>query len=296
MVNEYEIKKQICDIGKRIYNRNMVAANDGNISVKLNDHEFLCTPTGVSKGFMTPDYICKVDENGNVIQANAGFRPSSEIKMHMRVYQKRPDVGSVVHAHPVYATSFAIAGIPLTQPIMPEAVIALGCVPIAEYGTPSTNEIPDRLEKYLPYYNSFAEWVGRDEGPDQDGGPFVISRTEYPIPFGSNDDLRMDAEAYYTLLKAAKGFDSPVWKVAVNEERRKEFNCEWCLRPDMQKSGYMADHVAHNYPKRDVENLKDVPWTNRAYDYNDLKMDMPIPQDELIKNPLCDQNPAYLGN
>ena len=115
MVNEYEIKKQICEIGKRIYNRNMVAANDGNISVKLNDNEFLCTPTGVSKGFMTPEYICKVDAKGNVIQANPGFRPSSEIKMHMRVYQKRPDVGSVVHAHPVYATSFAIAGIPLTQ-------------------------------------------------------------------------------------------------------------------------------------------------------------------------------------
>ena len=61
MVNEYEIKKQICDIGRRIYSRNMVAANDGNISVKLNDNEFLCTPTGVSKGFMTPEYICKVD-------------------------------------------------------------------------------------------------------------------------------------------------------------------------------------------------------------------------------------------
>ena len=140
MVNEFEIKKQICDIGRRIYNRNMVAANDGNISVKLNDNEFLCTPTGVSKGFMTPEFICKVDAQGNVIQANPGFKPSSEIKMHMRVYQKRPDVGSVVHAHPIYATSFAIAGIPLTQPIMPEAVIALGCVPIAEYGTPSTME------------------------------------------------------------------------------------------------------------------------------------------------------------
>ena len=151
-------------------------------------------------------------------------------------------------------------------------------------------------EKYLPYYNSFAEWVGREEGPNQDGGSFYKNRKEYPIPFGSNDDLREDAETYYTLLKAAKGFDSPVWKVAVNEERRKEFNCEWSLRPDMQKSGYMADHVAHNYPKRNVEDLKDVPWTNRAYDYNDLKMDMPIPQDELIKNPLCDQNPAYLGN
>lgn len=154
MQNEFEIKKQICDIGKRIYNRNMVAANDGNISVKLNDHEFLCTPTGVSKGFMTPEYICKVDENGNVIQANKGFKPSSEIKMHMRVYAKRPDVGAVVHAHPTFATSFAIAGIPLTQPIMPEAVIALGCVPIAEYGTPSTMEIPDNVEKYLPYYDA----------------------------------------------------------------------------------------------------------------------------------------------
>ena len=154
MVNEFEIKKQICDIGRRIYNRNMVAANDGNISVKLNDNEFLCTPTGVSKGFMTPEFICKVDAQGNVIQANPGFKPSSEIKMHMRVYQKRPDVGSVVHAHPIYATSFAIAGIPLTQPIMPEAVIALGCVPIAEYGTPSTMEIPDNLEKYLPYFDA----------------------------------------------------------------------------------------------------------------------------------------------
>lgn len=154
MVSEYEIKKQICDIGKRIYDRGMVAANDGNISVKLSDNEFLCTPTGVSKGFMTPEYICKVDANGNVIQANGSFKPSSEIKMHMRVYKERPDVKSVVHAHPVFATSFAIAGIPLTQPIMPEAVIALGCVPIAEYGTPSTEEIPDAVSKYLQYYDA----------------------------------------------------------------------------------------------------------------------------------------------
>ncbi len=152
--NEYEIKKQICDIGKRIYDRNMVAANDGNISVKIGENEFLCTPTGVSKGFMTPDYICKVDGQGNVIQANRGFKPSSEIKMHMRVYQKRPDVGAVVHAHPTFATSFAIAGIPLTQPIMPEAVIALGCVPIAPYGTPSTVEIPDAVEPYLEHFDA----------------------------------------------------------------------------------------------------------------------------------------------
>lgn len=154
MVSEYEIKKQICEIGKRIYDKGMVASNDGNISVKLNDNEFLCTPTGVSKGFMTPEYICKVDAEGKVIQANPGFRPSSEIKMHMRVYKNRPDVNSVVHAHPLYATGFAIAGIPLTQPIMPEAVISLGCVPIAEYGTPSTEEIPDAVEKYLQSFDA----------------------------------------------------------------------------------------------------------------------------------------------
>lgn len=149
MVNEFEIKKQICDIGKRIYNRGMVANNDGNISVKISENEFLCTPTGVSKGFMTPEFICKVDATGKVIQANAGFKPSSEIKMHMRVYKERPDVKSVVHAHPMYATAFAIAGIPLTQPIMPEAVIALGCVPIAKYGTPSTNEKKKKGHLYL---------------------------------------------------------------------------------------------------------------------------------------------------
>ena len=154
MANEFEIKKQICEIGKRIYAQGMVASNDGNISVKLNDNEFLCTPTGVSKGFMTPEYICKVDRDGKVIQANAGFKPSSEIKMHMRVYKERPDVTAVVHAHPMYATAFAIAGIPLTQPIMPEAVIALGCVPIAEYGTPSTEEIPDAVSKYLQSFDA----------------------------------------------------------------------------------------------------------------------------------------------
>ena len=154
MASEYEIKKQICEIGKRIYDRGMVASNDGNISVKIADNEFLCTPTGVSKGFMTPDYICKVDANGRVLQAYDGFRPSSEIKMHLRVYKERPDVKSVVHAHPVYATAFAIAGIPLTQPIMPEAIIALGCVPIADYGTPSTDEIPEAVSKYLQHYDA----------------------------------------------------------------------------------------------------------------------------------------------
>lgn len=154
MRSEREIKKEMCEIGQRVYNRGMVAANDGNFSVKLSDNEFLCTPTGVSKGFMTPEYICKVDRDGNVLEANEGFKPSSEVKMHMRVYQERPDVQAVVHAHPMYATTFAIAGIPLMEPIMPEAVIALGGVPLAKYGTPSTVEVPDSIMPYIQQYDA----------------------------------------------------------------------------------------------------------------------------------------------
>ena len=154
MQSEMDIKIEMCEIGKRVYNRGMVAANDGNFSVKLSENEFLCTPTGVSKGFMTPEYICKVDAEGNVIEANEGFKPSSEIKMHMRVYKEREDVKAVVHAHPMYATTFAVCGLPLTEPIMPEAVISLGTVPLAKYGTPSTMEIPDAVSEYLPYYDA----------------------------------------------------------------------------------------------------------------------------------------------
>ena len=149
-----EIKEQICDICHKMWQLGWVAANDGNITVKLDDGTFLATPTGISKSFITPEKLVRINAEGEILEANEGYRPSSEIKMHMRVYEKRPDVGSVVHAHPIYATSFAIAGIPLTQPIMPEAVISLGCVPIAEYGTPSTMEIPDNLEKYLPYFDA----------------------------------------------------------------------------------------------------------------------------------------------
>ena len=154
MQSEMDIKIEMCEIGKRVYNRGMVAANDGNFSVKLSDNEFLCTPTGVSKGFTTPEYICKVDAEGNVIEANEGFKPSSEIKMHMRVYKEREDVKAVVHAHPMYATTFAVCGLPLTEPIMPEAVLSLGTVPLAKYGTPSTMEIPDAVSEYLPYYDA----------------------------------------------------------------------------------------------------------------------------------------------
>ena len=96
MMSPYEIKKEICEIGRRIYMNGFVAANDGNISVKVSENEYYCTPTGVSKGFMTPDMIIKIDADGNKLEGK--LNPSSEIKMHMRVYRERPDVNAVVHA------------------------------------------------------------------------------------------------------------------------------------------------------------------------------------------------------
>lgn len=153
-MNELAVRQEMCEIGKRVYERDMVAANDGNFSVKLGENEYLCTPTGVSKGFMTPECICRIDAEGKLLEKNGAFRPSSEMKMHMRVYRERPDVLAVVHAHPPYATTFAAAGIPLEQPVLAEAVLTLGRVPVAGYGTPSTQEVPDAVAEYLPFYDA----------------------------------------------------------------------------------------------------------------------------------------------
>ena len=126
----YEIKKEICEVGHKIYAKGFVAANDGNISVKVSDNEFYCTPTGVSKGALTPDMIIRMDGQGNKLDGK--LNPSSEIKMHLRVYRDRPDVNAVVHAHPPVATAFTVAGVPLDQYILPEAVLTIGSVPTCE--------------------------------------------------------------------------------------------------------------------------------------------------------------------
>ncbi len=153
-MNEQELRELMCDIGRRIYNRNMVAANDGNFSVRLAENEYLCTPTGVSKGFMTPGMMLKVDGQGKVLAAKPPYRPTSEFKMHLRVYHDRPDVSAVVHAHPMYATAFAICGKGLTAPILPEAVISLGAVPLTKYGLPSSDEIPNNIAEAIQHYDA----------------------------------------------------------------------------------------------------------------------------------------------
>lgn len=151
-MSEFAAKKLICDIGKRIYQKNFVAANDGNISVRVGPKTIITTPTGVSKGFMRPDMMVKMDLDGKVVSGK--YRPSSEVKMHLRVYKENKDVNAVVHAHPPVATSFAIAGVSLEQPISPEAVVLLGKVPVAPYATPGTEEVPDSIAPYTKDYNA----------------------------------------------------------------------------------------------------------------------------------------------
>jgi len=153
MTDENELRAFICEIGRRAYNRGMGAANDGNISVLLDDGTLLCTPSGVSKGFMTPDMICRIDRRGQVLSENR-LRPSTEVRMHLSVYDHRDDVRAVVHAHPLYATVHAICGKPLTQQIMPESTMFLGEVPVAPYGLPSTSELSDSIVPYLEKYDA----------------------------------------------------------------------------------------------------------------------------------------------
>jgi L-fuculose-phosphate aldolase len=149
----YEAKEQIVEIGKRMYAKGLVVSNDGNISCKISPTEILATPTGVSKGFMDREMIVKMSMDGNVI-GYSDYKPSSEVKMHLRVYKENPDVVAVVHAHPLYATSFAIAGIGLDQPILTETIMALGSVPVAKYATPGTQEVPDSIAPFCTQYNA----------------------------------------------------------------------------------------------------------------------------------------------
>lgn len=150
----FEAKEQIIDIGKRMYDKGFVAANDGNISCKVSDTEILTTPTGVSKGFMDPDMIIKMNIDGSYPDDGGKYRPSSEVKMHLRVYRENPDVAAVCHAHPPVATSFSIAGIGLDLPIMTEGILALGSVPVAKYATPGTEEVPDSIAPFCREYNA----------------------------------------------------------------------------------------------------------------------------------------------
>ncbi len=149
--SESELRELICEIGRRMYAKDLIAANEGNLSIRAGDR-LLATPTGMCKGFMKPSDLVWTDLEGRQV---AGERKvSTEILMHCVVYRLRPDVGAVCHGHPVYATAHAVAGVPLVKALMPEVVVTLGCVPVAPYGTPSTDELANSLNELVPGHDA----------------------------------------------------------------------------------------------------------------------------------------------
>ena len=145
-MNEWKFREQMCEIGRRIYNKGFAAANDGNISFRLGDDRVLCTPTRVSKGFMKPDDLCIVDLDGKQISGKR--KRSSEILLHLTIMKARADVRSVVHCHPPHATAFAVAREPIPKCVLPEIEVFLGEVAISPYETPGGQSFADTV---LPY-------------------------------------------------------------------------------------------------------------------------------------------------
>jgi L-fuculose-phosphate aldolase len=149
---EKEHRQDIIEVGKLVYQKGWVAANDGNITVRMGPDRLLCTPTGVSKGLMHPDDLIICDMQGNKLEGK--LERTSEVAMHLLIYSMRPDVNAVVHAHPPVATGYATAGKPLNLALLPEVIIGLGCVPLVEYGLPGTQALTDPMKPYIPKYDA----------------------------------------------------------------------------------------------------------------------------------------------
>lgn len=175
---ERESREWICEIGRRLYAKDLIAANEGNLSIRLGDR-LLATPTGMCKGYMKPDDLVATDLEGR--QLSGRRKVSTEIRMHCAVYRQRPDVRAVCHGHPVYATAHAVAGIPLTQALMPEVVVTFGCVPVAPYGTPSTDELADSLLELAPRHDAIllANHGAITCGPDLESAFFKMEILEH---------------------------------------------------------------------------------------------------------------------
>jgi L-fuculose-phosphate aldolase len=149
---ERELRQDIVDVGRLVYQKGWVAANDGNITIRLDADRVLCTPTGVSKGMMHPDDLIVCDMKGNKLTGSK--ERTSEIAMHLTVYGMRPDIRAVVHAHPPVATGFATAGRALNEALLPEVIIGLGCVPLAAYGLPGTPALTEPMLPLIPRFDA----------------------------------------------------------------------------------------------------------------------------------------------
>src|SRR6266852_3799340 len=150
-MDEQATRRDLLRICQLMYERSYVVSSDGNVSVLLEDGRVLATPTMTCKGRMTEDLLAITDLEGRSLNDS---RASSELAMHLLIYRERPDVKAVCHAHPPHGTAFAVAGLPIDQPILSEVILTLGCVPLAEYGTPSTDELTDAMRPLLKHHNA----------------------------------------------------------------------------------------------------------------------------------------------
>src|SRR6266700_2069770 len=150
-MDEQTARREICSVGQLLYERSYVVSSDGNVSVRLDDGRIVATPTMTCKGRMTEDSLAITDIQGKALN---DARASSELAMHLLIYRERPDVQAVCHAHPPHGTAFAVAGLAIDQPILSEVILTLGCVPLAGYGTPSTDELTDVMRPLLKHHNA----------------------------------------------------------------------------------------------------------------------------------------------
>lgn len=139
--HEDALREEICQVGRRLYQRGLIAAGDGNISARLPDGSILITPAGLCKGELSPEDLVVVDLEGRLVRAAPGRRQSSEQLLHLHAYARRADVGAIVHAHPPTAVALTLAGVSMAEPLLPEALLALGPVPTAPYARTGTAEM-----------------------------------------------------------------------------------------------------------------------------------------------------------
>jgi L-fuculose-phosphate aldolase len=293
-MNEFKLKEQICEIGRRVYAKGFAAANDGNITIRLNDREVLCTPTMVSKGYLKPDDICKVDYDGKQLAGTK--KRTSEVLLHLSIYKARPDVMGVVHCHPPHATAFAVAHEPIPKCVLPEVEVFLGETPIAIYETPGGQKFADSVLPVVKDCNTIllANHGTVTFGPDLEKAYF---NTEIIDAYCRILILaRQLGRVHYFSEKQTKELLDLKKRLGYDDVRFRDESCELCGPSVFNKAypGFELEPFA--FPREDEE--KPTPArtpsanghtgngrTGRAAD-----MDM----DELVKR-ITDQVMAALG-
>ena len=152
-MDERSLRREIVRVCRRLYERGLIAGGEGNVSARRDQDTLLVTPAGASKIDVVEDDLMVVDFAGNAV-AGSG-RASSELGMHLRIYERRPDVGAVVHAHPPFATAFAVVGEDLMSPVLPEIVVLIGGVPLVPYATPGSPALAAAIEPFLEHHDAF---------------------------------------------------------------------------------------------------------------------------------------------